>query len=244
MAPAKIRTIILDLGDVFLKWSPINSASVSPKLLKEFMLSPIWYQYNCGLIGESECYTKLAQHFSLEASQIAEAFSQARATLVEEEALVAALRSIRATYEGCLCIYAMSNISYPDWDFVRKKPFDWAVFDRVFTSCEAAMCKPELRFYNHVLEATKTIPEETVFIDDNEENVLAARSLGIHSIRFDNTNSVCRMLWNILGDPMLRGEDFLLRNARKMYSVRGSGQIFRDNFSQLLVLEATGNMYE
>lgn len=85
-------------------------------------------------------------------------------------------------------VYAMSNVSKEDYAVLSTKLADWSVFNRVFTSGHAGMRKPDLSFYRHVLEETGLAPEEAVFIDDKMANVLAARSLGITSIVFDDSS--------------------------------------------------------
>ncbi|KAI9735009.1 MAG: hypothetical protein M1834_002092 [Cirrosporium novae-zelandiae] len=241
MATTQIRTLIFDIGDVLCTWNPKTSTSLPGKLLKEFRLSPIWYEYNCGRIGEEECYTRLAASFSVPYAEIEEAFSQARNSQAGNDAMVAAIRELKLAHKDSLRIYAMSNVSRPDWEILKTKPIDWSIFDRVFTSSEAGMSKPELQFYRYVLRATDTAPQEAVFVDDKADNVLAARSLGIHGIQFDNSANVLRQLQNILGNPTQRGKKFLSSHAHEFHSVTDQGHVVPDNFSQLLMLEATGN---
>lgn len=68
----------------------------------------------------------------------------------------------------------------------------WDLFDGFYTSWSAGM-KPDMDFYKLVLNETKADPLRTVFVDDNLENVLVARSLGITSV-FENTESCARVL--------------------------------------------------
>lgn len=63
--------------------------------------------------------------------------------------------------------------------------------------------KPSLRFYQHVLRATRATPRKTLFIDDQPDNVLAAMSLGIRGIV--GTIDLSRRLKNFVGDPIERG---------------------------------------
>nr|WP_184080297.1 HAD family phosphatase [Nocardiopsis mwathae] len=64
-----------------------------------------------------------------------------------------------------------------------------ARFDAVFFSCDLGIRKPDPEIYRHVLAELGAAPEETVFVDDREENVLAAKRLGIdahHHGAFDD----------------------------------------------------------
>ncbi|KAK7992726.1 HAD-like protein [Apiospora saccharicola] len=232
-----VTTIILDIGDVLCSWKPASALPVQPKLLKEFRASPTWREYNCGLIDQDECYARLAQHYGVAAEDITTAFDMARASQGQNDGVVAFVRELRASHPD-LRVYAMSNISRPDWEILEAKPFAWDIFDRVFTSCEAGMCKPELRFYHHVLSAANLIASQTVFVDDKAENVLAAKSLGFREgIVFDNADTVREKLLALMEDPVTRGRQWLRSQARSLHSETSTGVVVPDNFGQLLIYE-------
>ena len=48
------------------------------------------------------------------------------------------------------------------------------------------MMKPEPEIYMHLLERFGLRAQECVFVDDLQANVDAAKSVGLHSIRFQN----------------------------------------------------------
>jgi putative hydrolase of the HAD superfamily len=56
--------------------------------------------------------------------------------------------------------------------------------DHATYSCDVRMTKPDPRIYRHCLEGLGVEAEEAVFLDDREENVEAARGMGIHAILF------------------------------------------------------------
>ena len=72
-------------------------------------------------------------------------------------------------------------------------------FERFFLSYEMGLLKPDPEFYRHVLETIAIPAHECVFIDDREENVESARSMGITSFRFVSVNQLERDLETILG---------------------------------------------
>ncbi|KAK7536957.1 Haloacid dehalogenase-like hydrolase-domain-containing protein [Phyllosticta citribraziliensis] len=241
MAVTRPKNIIFDIGDVFCSWTPPTTPTISPKLLKEFLDSPTWHAYDCGSFGQEECYTRLAEQFGVAAADIAHAFQRARDSLAQEKVLVDTILELRRAHPE-LKVFAMSNISGPDWAYLKKKEFNWEIFDRVFTSCEAGMSKPDLRFYRLVLEQANASPSETVFVDDKLENVIAARSLGVTGIVCENSAEVRRKLLNLLSDPVQRGKEWLQRNKKTLYSQTDNGVVVRDNFAQLLAFEVTGDL--
>ena len=232
------KCLIFDLGDVLFTWSSETTTTVPAKLLRSILSSPTWLEYDCGLIDQATCYRRVAQLFSIPAVEVAEAFSQARDSLQPNDFMVSSIRQWKEASQGALKVYAMSNISKEDFAFLSTKMADWSVFDRVFTSGHAGMRKPDLDFYIYVLEEAKVSAEEAVFIDDKMENVLAAESMGISSIVFEDSTSVIRTLGKVLDDPVVKGYQYLNNNARHFDSTTDSGVLVADNFAQLLILEA------
>lgn len=54
-------------------------------------------------------------------------------------------------------------------------------FDRVFLSYRMHLSKPDVRIFEEVLRQAGLQAEETLFIDDNRDNIQAAASLGIQT---------------------------------------------------------------
>ena len=54
--------------------------------------------------------------------------------------------------------------------------------DHIYLSQDLGMRKPEARIYQHVLQAEGFSPSDTVFFDDNADNIEGANQLGITSI--------------------------------------------------------------
>jgi putative hydrolase of the HAD superfamily len=65
--------------------------------------------------------------------------------------------------------------------------FDWlSRFDVLVWSYQLKTAKPDPKIYLYVLEKLGTTPNETLFIDDRQQNVDAAVALGIKGILFTN----------------------------------------------------------
>lgn len=233
------KAVIFDLGDVLFTWSPNTTTTIPTKMMRSFLSSTTWFEYESGRIGQDACYRQVAQQFSVSASEVAEAFSQARDSLQPNNSMVTFIHELKEASQGAVKVYAMSNVSKEDFAVLSAKMADWSVFDKVFTSGHAGMRKPDLSFYHHVLEEIQLAPEEAVFIDDKVENILAARSLGISGIVFDDNPTVTQTLRNIFDDQVGRGYQYLYRNAKSFDSITDSGVVVPDNFAQLLILAAT-----
>jgi len=130
----RYSTVIFDLGDVLFTWSPSTPKSPLPaKTLREILRSVHWFEYEKGNLTEERAYSLVAQEFNLSAEDVKQAFQAARDSLQSNPQLLQLIRELR---EGGIAIYAMSNISAPDWDVLSTKasPEEWALFDHAFTS--------------------------------------------------------------------------------------------------------------
>jgi putative hydrolase of the HAD superfamily len=69
----------------------------------------------------------------------------------------------------------------------RLEHWDLAsLFDYIVISAEVGMRKPDPAIYRRAAEGLALPAETCVFIDDREGNVLAAREVGMHALRFES----------------------------------------------------------
>lgn len=69
-----------------------------------------------------------------------------------------------------------------------------SIFDPIAVSAEMGVGKDDPGIFLDVLNRMRVSPEECVFIDNNEENLLAPGSLGIKTIHFDDEKQDFRAL--------------------------------------------------
>jgi len=67
-------------------------------------------------------------------------------------------------------------------------------FDTFLASCWLGVRKPAPDFYQRILAITAARAEDSLFIDDREENVAGAKALGFHVIRFQSADQLRREL--------------------------------------------------
>ena len=97
--------------------------------------------------------------------------------------------------------FAITNFSWEkwmtclgEWTFLEK-------FDGVVVSGLERLVKPDPRIFRVFCERYSLAPEECVFIDDNEVNVSAARSIGMQAIHFTSADALRAELMG-LGLPL------------------------------------------
>lgn len=59
-------------------------------------------------------------------------------------------------------------------------------FEKAYYSHQLAMRKPDAEIFEHVLKENNLHPEETLFLDDNRDNIAGAAELGIKTFLVEN----------------------------------------------------------
>ncbi len=73
------------------------------------------------------------------------------------------------------------------------------LFDPLVISSEIGVMKPDEAAYTAVLARMGRAADETVFVDDRQENVLAANVLGIHGVHYHDGMDLVATLQQFLG---------------------------------------------
>jgi putative hydrolase of the HAD superfamily len=67
-------------------------------------------------------------------------------------------------------------------------------FDVFCSSCYLGLRKPDPKIFERALQITQARPEESVFIDDRENNVAVANEAGMHGVRFTTPDALVKDL--------------------------------------------------
>lgn len=92
-------------------------------------------------------------------------------------------------------IYLLSNINPYTHELVKKSGL-FEIVDGYVLSYKEHMIKPYKSIYNTLLKRYNLKPEESVFIDDNEKNIITGNLLGIISkkVEPDNYDSIINVV--------------------------------------------------
>src|SRR5262249_5834606 len=78
----------------------------------------------------------------------------------------------------------VSNTNEVHIDFVRSNYRLLYYFDHQVLSSEVGSLKPDRKIFEYAIAVSGHEPEALFFTDDREENILAARQLGMHAHQF------------------------------------------------------------
>jgi len=120
----------------------------------------------------------------------------------DNEAMIEWMRALRA---GEYKVGLLSNMHADMVTYVRKK-FAWVnEFDFQTFSADVRMVKPEAAIYKYTLRGLGVKAEESLFIDDREGNIEAARAVGMNAIQFESVEQLREELM-AMDFPILPGQ--------------------------------------
>jgi putative hydrolase of the HAD superfamily len=180
--------IVFDLGGVVFRWQP-------EKIIRHFFHDPIqqnlvrseifshvdWVELDRGTIETDHAITRGAARTGLPRARIEELLNAVPQSLSLMEETLDLIRAVRRSNHK---LFVLSNMHPASISYLEKTHDIWSLFDGVIISSRIQMVKPEIPIYEHLLATYGLIPAETVFIDDLSENLTAASTLGIQTIRF------------------------------------------------------------
>lgn len=189
----KYKNIIFDLGGVIIDIERESAAKAlmelgiveAERLLGEYEQKGIFLMLEEGRVSDSEMYDSLLPmcNQGTTCTDIKCAFEKFLVDVPVER-----LRTIDSLREKGYKTYVLSNtnpIFYNDWIAKAFRQDGKSIndyFDGIVASFQELMCKPNPDIFRNLLNRYKLNPDETIFLDDSEENCAAASSLGIHTV--------------------------------------------------------------
>lgn len=189
----EIKNIIFDFGGVLVDWNPryLYKQHFEDENEMDFFLKNIctndWNLEQDRGRPFAEAVQTLQEQFPEYHKQIG-LFDENWGTMIRSDipGTVEILNQLSKTHK----IYGLTNwsaekinIAYERFDFFSK-------FDGIVVSGEEKMIKPDHRIYELLLQRFGIKAEESLFIDDNPDNVEAARAVGIHAVQFVDPQSL------------------------------------------------------
>lgn len=96
-------------------------------------------------------------------------------------------------YKGEYVYHIITN-AYPSVYYILESLGIKKYFKTIISSSDVYMCKPDLEIFRYALKVSGCNAEESFFVDDKEENVKMANSIGMKGIVFDNRKNDLRNL--------------------------------------------------
>ncbi len=182
------KTIIFDFGGVLLRTEDRSARekwearlNLSPGQLEAYVFDgPVGRQAQVGQATWEQVWQDTARHFRLSATEATRAQQDFFKGDVIDRDLVNYIRRLKQGYT----IGLLSNSWYPDGHTLLLQYGIADAFDFSVTSAETGIIKPRPAIYRAALQKAGADPAQAIFVDDVEENVFAARQLGMEAVYF------------------------------------------------------------
>ncbi|MCF2444836.1 HAD family phosphatase [Dyadobacter sp. CY345] len=194
MKNSLIKNIVFDLGDVILNIDvPLASRSFGKlsgreqhEILTLFKENELFRLFETGLVDE-DAFRNMIRELLEFPDWSEEIIDTAWNSLLLDipPARIELIKELSKNYR----LFLLSNTSSIHIKQVNKilhaatgiEKLD-DLFEKVYLSYEMGLMKPDPAIYLRVLEESGLVAEETLFLDDNADNIAAASKLGIDTI--------------------------------------------------------------
>lgn len=191
-----IKNVIFDIGNVLMTFDPyhyykdiFHDDERTKELCRCIFSHEAWLKYDQGLYfldDLSTIYHKAYPQYAKEIDVILKDWMKLMQPMSTSFSLMQNLKK-----EGYR-ILILSNISKDSADYLKRTQpfFSWS--DGAVLSYEEKIVKPDAKIYEILLDRYHIIAQESLFIDDNKQNIEAAASLGIKGIYLDQPEYIER----------------------------------------------------
>lgn len=199
-----IKNIIFDLGGVIIDIDfqlSINAlkkiSPLSDLLQSEGFKSPLFLDYEKGLLSDEEFRNEIKNRFQIEApdSAIDEAWNALLGPIPQEridilQKLKPHFRTFLLSNTNAIHIEGVEAILYQSHGIPKLDD----LFEKAYYSHHIKERKPDPASFLYILETHGLKAEETLFLDDNLDNIHAAESLGIQVLHIQqNSNDILKL---------------------------------------------------
>lgn len=189
-----IKNVVFDFGGVLVDWNPhhlYDKYFGSEEKATWFLENICLYSWNLQM-DKGKPFAEGIAELQAQHPEWAEAIGIYHSRWIEMmggevEGTGEVLRRLKtAGYK----VYGLSNWSMETFPLVRDK---YPIFNELegrIVSGEEFMIKPDAEIYHCLLERYSLEAAECVFVDDNADNVVGARNVGMHAIQFKNAEQL------------------------------------------------------
>ncbi|EPM6961284.1 TPA: HAD family hydrolase [Vibrio alginolyticus] len=202
MNSVQIKNVIFDVGNVLVRWSPVEIVRLtfggsveSEKMAQMLFSSQIWKDLNKGTISEREAKQRYQREHQVTTEEMGRFFYYVKHTQILLYGSIELLKRVKRAGYG---VYALTDNINEIVEHLRTTYEFWPLFDGAIISSEVQLLKPQAEIYQTLLSKYQLNPEETVFLDDMPYNVEGAQAVGMAAIQFENAQQ-CELELKAMG---------------------------------------------
>ena len=180
--------IVFDLGGVIFNWQPddlvksVFEDSETQRSAREGIIGhPDWIELDRGTMTRDRAIDRGAARTGIPRQDVTRLFDALPPSLTPIEETIELVGTLVNTENK---LFVLSNMHLASIAYLELKHDIWDMFNGIVISSRIRMVKPEIDIFEYLLATHQLSAAETIFIDDMDENVAAASSVGIQTIRF------------------------------------------------------------
>ncbi len=185
--------IVFDLGGVLLNWNPKEvgdkyfSQQNDQEIVRKYIFGhPDWLELDRGTLQLEEAISRAVARTGLEEKSVTNFLTNFPSELTPNPDVLNIARKLYDAQQHKL--YVLSNMHLHSVDYIMQEYNFWHLFEGIVFSAPLKMIKPEPQIYKHLLDEYNLTARGSIFIDDQLENIIAAKKLGLQTIHFRNAS--------------------------------------------------------
>lgn len=192
-----IKNIVFDLNGVFVISSPLSKILAQHTGIPDSeiyeVLKKILQQVRQPDRGGDEVWQPLLDKINMSKDEFFNLYFSSE-TLDSE--MIEVLKKVKT---AGLKTYILSNNFRERTTYYRQQyPEFFALFDHAYFSWETGHVKPNLLAFTNLMDDAEILPEETLYFDDQEENIKSAKTLGFQAHLFKSKTDIQNQIDSVL----------------------------------------------
>ena len=190
----KITSVVFDIGGVPIDWNPrhlFRKVFENEEEMEWFLANVCTYEWNVQQDGGklfSVATAELQQKFPEYSDKIALYYGRWEEMLDGE--IIGTVEIFRRLKSAGMPLYALSNWSHEAFPVAYNRYGFMKEFDGLVVSGYEKLLKPDHAIYRVLMDRYSINPAESVYIDDNKPNAIAATELGFNAIHFSSPDQL------------------------------------------------------
>ena len=192
--------IILDMGNVLLEWNKDKILQGVSELKKDYLIldktifqSGLWERLDLGAMTREELVLKVESMIgSTYQKKVEEVIWNWPSYIDIYREVFPVLSELKKKGDR---IFVLSNTSKVFYDLLEEQLSPLKdLLDGFVLSCDIKAIKPDLAMFKEILDKYQLDPANCVFLDDIEDNTIAAQNLGIRAYQIKKRSDVVDIL--------------------------------------------------
>jgi glucose-1-phosphatase len=188
-----VKVIIFDLGNTLIRFDHNISAKKlanlfhldSEKVRSLFFDSEITREFEKGLMSPKVFHSRMMEHLNIK-MPFKDFASIWNDIFWEDKESCDIARQLKARYK----LFLLSNVNRLHFEYIEKKFEIIKIFDEVILSYVVGAQKPEKLIFEDAIRRAGGDRSQVIYIDDREDLIKEATSIGIESIKYEGADKL------------------------------------------------------